>query len=65
MLQIHFHKRNDESIYEYLPKNCLPQDFGGELSTVTELNGMCSNAITNSNSFFSNVISFLSTTELY
>ncbi|KDR18315.1 alpha-tocopherol transfer protein-like [Zootermopsis nevadensis] len=34
---IHFHKRNDESIYEYLPKNSMPRDFGGELPTVAEL----------------------------
>ncbi|PNF19141.1 hypothetical protein B7P43_G09788 [Cryptotermes secundus] len=35
---IHFHTGNNESIYEHLPKRCLPQDFGGELPTVAELN---------------------------
>jgi hypothetical protein len=58
MFQIHFHKGNNESIYEYLPKNCLPQDFGGELPTVAELDGMCSSAITSPNSFFNTSFHF-------
>ena len=43
--QIHFHKGNNETIYQYLPKECLPQDYGGELPTLTELQGMYSSEI--------------------
>lgn len=34
---IHFHKGNNETIYQYFPKECLPQDYGGELPTLAEL----------------------------
>jgi Na+-transporting methylmalonyl-CoA/oxaloacetate decarboxylase gamma subunit len=61
VFQIHFHKGNNESIYEYLPKECLPRDFGGELPTVAELDGIFSSVITSTKLFFSNAyISFLS-----
>jgi hypothetical protein len=40
VFQIHFHKGNNETIYQYLPKECLPRDYGGELPTVTELQGI-------------------------
>jgi hypothetical protein len=55
LFQIHFHKGNNESVYEYLPKRCLPRDFGGELPTVAELDGIYLSVLTSINSFFSNV----------
>ena len=52
MFQIHFHKGNNETIYKYFPKECLPQDYGGELPTLTELQGIFSSEITNTICFF-------------
>lgn len=40
VFQIHFHKGNNETIYQYFPKECLPQDYGGELPTLAELHGI-------------------------
>ncbi|XP_067015078.2 alpha-tocopherol transfer protein-like [Anabrus simplex] len=34
---IHFHKGDNSTIYQYLPKRCLPVDYGGELPSVEEL----------------------------
>jgi hypothetical protein len=45
VFQIHFHKGNNETIYQYFPKECLPQDYGGELPTLTELQGIYSSEI--------------------
>lgn len=38
LIQIHFHFADDwDKVYEVLPRNCLPSDFGGELETCEEL----------------------------
>lgn len=29
-----------ESLYEHVPKECLPKDFGGEQRSIAELHGM-------------------------
>jgi hypothetical protein len=55
LFQIHFHKGNNETVYEYLPKRCLPKEFGGELPTVAELDGIYLSVVTSMNSFFSNI----------
>lgn len=34
---IHFHKGTNETIYDFIPKRCLPQEYGGDLPTVAEL----------------------------
>lgn len=31
MLQLHLHGADYESLHEFLPPSCLPQEFGGEL----------------------------------
>ncbi|XP_069679998.1 retinol-binding protein pinta-like isoform X2 [Periplaneta americana] len=51
-LQIHFHKGNNETVYEYLPKKCLPKDFGGELPTVAELDGTYSTILQHYHEYF-------------
>ena len=39
-LQLHFYKADElESLYAFIPKECLPSDFGGHLGTVAELHG--------------------------
>ncbi|XP_069679996.1 alpha-tocopherol transfer protein-like [Periplaneta americana] len=37
---IHFHKENSETLYEHIPKKCLPKELGGDLPTVAELDAM-------------------------
>ncbi|KAJ9574055.1 hypothetical protein L9F63_008581 [Diploptera punctata] len=34
---IHFHKGNNETLYSYMPRKCLPQDYGGELPPIAQL----------------------------
>ncbi|KAL1130520.1 hypothetical protein AAG570_011766 [Ranatra chinensis] len=37
---IHFHSSNNEEIQKYLPKPCIPVDFGGDLPSCSEMQGM-------------------------
>lgn len=42
IFQLHFHRtpNNYECVYDYLPRKCLPKDFGGELDSVDVLHGL-------------------------
>ena len=33
------HTRYKESLYGYIPKECLPEEYGGELGPMMELHG--------------------------
>lgn len=45
ILQIHVHTGGYESLYEFIPKSVLPSDYGGEESSINELQGKNKNDI--------------------
>ncbi|PSN33670.1 hypothetical protein C0J52_21786 [Blattella germanica] len=52
MLIIYFHKGNNETVFKHLPKECLPQDYDGELSSVTDLHDEYVKKLTLLDSYF-------------
>jgi len=39
ILQLHLHTGDVSDVYPYIPPECLPKDFGGELDCVASLHG--------------------------
>ncbi|XP_063917250.1 clavesin-1-like [Zophobas morio] len=35
---IYYHSSNSDTLYKFVPKECLPEDFGGELPSIKILN---------------------------
>ncbi|CAB0014805.1 unnamed protein product [Nesidiocoris tenuis] len=40
LFQLHLHSGDFSEVQKYLPKECLPSDFGGELKSVAEFHGV-------------------------
>lgn len=39
LLQLHLHTGDVSEVYQHIPPECLPKDFGGELEDVETLHG--------------------------
>jgi hypothetical protein len=48
MLQFFFHCSGYEALYEHVPREALPREYGGKLASVEELTGECNGIQANS-----------------
>jgi hypothetical protein len=48
MFQFYFHLSGYESLYEHVPPEALPREYGGKLGSVAELTGECKGIRTDS-----------------
>ncbi|RZC37853.1 CRAL TRIO domain containing protein [Asbolus verrucosus] len=49
---LNFHSNSVETLYKYVPKECLPKDYGGEAPSVNALNETCIKNVINNFDFF-------------
>jgi hypothetical protein len=49
MFQFFFHCSGYESLYEHVPPEALPREYGGKLESVAELTGECNGIQADSN----------------
>jgi len=49
IFQFFFHCSGYESLYEHVPPEALPREYGGKLESIAELTGECNGMQANSN----------------